>query len=86
MDSHIKVLKIFSPLKILNSTFQKRETFGAFLPFSLFFYASFSLFFLCSISLLRMNSGIFEMFEEKTIFSNFLSNGMDLCMPRFFLG
>jgi hypothetical protein len=25
-------------------------------------------FFLCSVSLLRMNSEIFEMFEEKTIF------------------
>jgi hypothetical protein len=25
-------------------------------------------FFLCSVSLLRMNSGIFEMFEEKIIF------------------
>jgi hypothetical protein len=40
MDSHRKVLKIFSPLKILNSHFQKRETFGSFLPFS-FFYVSF---------------------------------------------
>jgi hypothetical protein len=67
MDSHRKVLKMFSPLKILNSPFQKRKTFVAFLPLS-FFYASFSLFFLCSVSLLRMNSGIFEMFEEKTIF------------------
>jgi hypothetical protein len=25
-------------------------------------------FFLCSVSLLRMNSGIFKIFEEKTIF------------------
>jgi hypothetical protein len=46
MDSHGKVLKIFSPLKIFNSPFFKRETFGAFLPFSflcfffsVFFYA-----------------------------------------------
>jgi hypothetical protein len=35
MDSHGKVLKMFSRLKILNSPFSK-ETFGAFLPFSFF--------------------------------------------------
>jgi hypothetical protein len=29
-----------------------------------------------------MNSGIFEMFEEKII-SNFLSNGMEVATPRF---
>jgi hypothetical protein len=40
-------------------------------------------FFLCSVSLLRMNLGIFEMFEEKTFFSNFLSNGMEVATPRF---
>jgi hypothetical protein len=57
MDSHEKVLKMFSPLKILNSPFSK-ETFGAFLPFSFFSMLLF-LFFLCSVSLLRMNSGIF---------------------------
>jgi hypothetical protein len=30
-----------------------------------------------------MNSRIFEMSEEKTIFSNFLSNGMEVVTPRF---
>jgi hypothetical protein len=53
-------------------------TFGAFLPFS--FCLSL---FLCFVSLLRINSGIFEMFEEKTKKSNFLSNGMEVATPRF---
>jgi hypothetical protein len=59
MDSHRKVLKMFSPLKILNSPFSK-ETFGAFLPFS-FLMLPFlsSYFFLCSVCLLRTNSGSF---------------------------
>jgi hypothetical protein len=51
MDSHEKVLKIFSPLKILNSPFFKRERLLKFFFLSLFFfYASFSLFF----SMLRL--------------------------------
>jgi hypothetical protein len=66
MDSHGKVLKMFSHLKILNSPFSK-ETFGAFLPFS-FLGFFFSLFFPMLVSLLRMNSGNFEIFEEKIIF------------------
>jgi hypothetical protein len=57
MDSHEKVLKMFSPLKILNSPLSKERLL------ELFFL---SLFFLCSVFLLRMNSGIFEMFEERT--------------------
>jgi hypothetical protein len=44
MDSHRKVLKMFSPLKILNSPFQKRKTFVAFLPLSFFLCFFFSLF------------------------------------------
>jgi hypothetical protein len=80
MDSHKKVLKIFSTLKILNSPFSKERdlwSFSSFLSFfSFFLYASFSPFFLCSVSLLRMNSGIFEMFEEKTIcFQTFFQMG-----------
>jgi hypothetical protein len=75
MDSHEKVLKMFSPLKILNSPLSKERLL------ELFFL---SLFFLCSVFLLRMNSGIFEMFEERTnVFSNFLSNGMEVDTPRF---
>jgi hypothetical protein len=38
MDSHGKVLKMFSPLKILNSPFSKERDFSCF---------SSSLFFLC---------------------------------------
>jgi hypothetical protein len=30
-----------------------------------------------------MNSGIFAMFEDKTIFSIFLSNGMEVAISRF---
>jgi hypothetical protein len=61
MDSPGKVLKM------LNSPFSKERDFWSFLY--LFGYAFFSLFLLlCSISLLRMNSGIFEIFEDKTIF------------------
>jgi hypothetical protein len=59
MDSHRKVLKMFSPLKALNSPLSKDRLL------ELFFL---SLFFLCSISLSRLNTGIFEMFEDKTIF------------------
>jgi hypothetical protein len=43
MDSHGKILKLFSPLKILNSPFSKERDFWSFSSF-LFFYASFSLF------------------------------------------
>jgi hypothetical protein len=76
MDSPGKVLKM------LNSPFSKERDFWSFLY--LFGYAFFSLFLLlCSISLLRMNSGIFEIFEDKTIFSNFLSNGLEVATPRF---
>jgi hypothetical protein len=65
MDSHGKVLKMFSPLKILNSPFSKYREFWSFSSF-LFFSMLLSLsFFLCSVSLPRMNSRIFEMFEEK---------------------
>jgi hypothetical protein len=49
MDSHEKVLKNVFSSQNIEFTFFKRETFGAFLPFS-FFYASFSLFF----SMLRL--------------------------------
>jgi hypothetical protein len=59
-----KFWKCFLLSKYWIPLFQKRETFRAFLPL-FFFYASFSL---CFISLLRMNLGIFEMFEEKIIF------------------
>jgi hypothetical protein len=83
MDSHGKVLKMFSPLKILNSPFSKERDFWGFSSFLFYFYAFLSLFFLCFVSLLRMNSRIFEMFEEKTFFSNFLSNGMEVATPRF---
>jgi hypothetical protein len=38
MDSHRKVLKMFSPLKILNSPFSKERDFWSFSS-SLFFYA-----------------------------------------------
>jgi hypothetical protein len=48
MDPHRKVLKMFSPLKILNSPFSK-ERFLEPLFLSLFFYASFSLFFMLHI-------------------------------------
>jgi hypothetical protein len=48
MDSHGKVLKMFSPIKILNSPFSKERDFWSFSSFRfyffLFFYASFSLF------------------------------------------
>jgi hypothetical protein len=30
-----------------------------------------------------MNLGIFEMFEKKVIFSNFLSNGIEVATSRF---
>jgi hypothetical protein len=80
MDSHKKVLKTFSPLKILNSPFSKERDFWSFSSF--FSMLLFSLFFLFSISLLRMNLGISEMFEEK-FFSNFLSNGMEVATPKF---
>jgi hypothetical protein len=45
MDSHGKVLKMFSPLKILNSPFQNTESFGAFPPSSFFLCFFLSLFF-----------------------------------------
>jgi hypothetical protein len=48
----------------------------------LFFLSLFLFLFLCSVSLLKKNSGIFEMFEEKII-SSFLSNGMEVTKPRF---
>jgi hypothetical protein len=67
MDAQGKVLKMFFTLKILNSPFSKQRLLELFF-LSLFFYAYFSLFFPFFISLLRMNSGIFEMFQEKTIF------------------
>jgi hypothetical protein len=82
MDSYGKVLKIFSPLKILNFPFSK-ERLLELLFLSLFSMLLFSLFFRCSVSLFRMSSGIFEMFEEKTIFLNFHSNGMEVATPRF---
>jgi hypothetical protein len=43
MDAQGKVLKMFFPLKILNSPFSK-QTFGAFLPFPFFLCLFFSLF------------------------------------------
>jgi hypothetical protein len=49
MDLHRKVLKMFSPLKILNSSFSKERLLELFFLF-LFFYVSFSLFF----SMLRL--------------------------------
>jgi hypothetical protein len=67
MDSHRKVLKMFSQ-NIEFPFFKREREFCSFSSFLFFFYASFSLFFLCSVSLLRMNLGIFEMFEEKTNF------------------
>jgi hypothetical protein len=78
MDSHGKVLKMFSPLKILNSPFSKEKVFWRFSSF--LFFASFS-FFLCSF-LFRMNLGFFEMFDEN-FFPKFLSNGMEVATPRF---
>jgi hypothetical protein len=64
MDSHGNFFKMFSPLNILNSPFFKRERLLELFFLSLFLSMLLFLFFLCSISLLRMNSGIFEMFEE----------------------
>jgi hypothetical protein len=58
IDSHEKVLKMFSPLKMLNSPFSKERDFLSFSSFISLFYAP---------SLLRMNSEIFEMFVEKKI-------------------
>jgi hypothetical protein len=57
---------IFSSQNIEFSFF-KRERLLELFFLSLFSMLLF-LFFLCSVSLLRMNSGIFEMCEEKTIF------------------
>jgi hypothetical protein len=66
---------IFSSQNI-ECPFFKRERLLELFFLSPFFYASFSLFFLFSVSLLRMNSGIFEMFEEKTIvFQTFFQMG-----------
>jgi hypothetical protein len=46
MDSHKKVLKMFSPLKILNSPFSKERDFWSFSFFLSFFLCFFlSLFF-----------------------------------------
>jgi hypothetical protein len=78
MDSHGKVLKFFSPLEILSPPFSKERDFWTFSSFLFFFYASFPLF-LCFIPLLRKNLGIFEIFEEETIFF-FLSNGMEVAI------
>jgi hypothetical protein len=79
--------------------FFKRERLFELFFLCFFFYASFSFsFFLCSVSLLRMNSGIFEMFEVKTIFFQIYKIGgvmenlsvvdayprMDLCTPIIF--
>jgi hypothetical protein len=72
MDSHGNVLKMFSPLKILNSPLSKERNFWSFSSFPF-------------VSLLRMNSKIFEMFEEKIIFSNFLSNRIEVAPPKFIL-
>jgi hypothetical protein len=64
MDSYKNVLKMFSPLKILNSLFSKERDFCSFSSILLFSYASFPLF-LCSVSLLMMNSEIFESLTRK---------------------
>jgi hypothetical protein len=84
MDSHGNVLKMFSYQNIEYPFFKRERLLELFLLsfFFLSFFFSLFLFFLCSVSLLRMNSGIFEMFEEKII-SNFLSNGMEVATPRF---
>jgi hypothetical protein len=74
MDSYGKVLKMFSPLKILNSPFSNERDFWSFSSF-IFFSMLLFLFFLCYVSLLRMNSGIFEMFKEKTFFQTFFQMG-----------
>jgi hypothetical protein len=83
MDSHKKVLKMFSPLKILNSPFSKERDFWSF-SFSLFFYASFCLFF----SMLRLFiedelRDLWNVWGENKFFSNFLSNGMEVATLRF---
>jgi hypothetical protein len=83
MDSYGKVLKMFSPLKVSNSLISKERGFCSFSSFLFFSMLLSPSFFLFSVSLLRMNSGIFKMFEEKTFFSNVLSNGMEVATPRF---
>jgi hypothetical protein len=71
---------VFSPQNI-EFPFFRRERLLELFFLSPFFYAPFCLFFPRSISLLMMNSGIFQMFEEKTIFLKFLSNGMEVATP-----
>jgi hypothetical protein len=69
---------VFSSQNIEFPFFKRDRLLEIFLPFSFFSM----LLFLRPISLLRMKSGIFEIFEEKTIFSNFLSNRMEVDTPR----
>jgi hypothetical protein len=80
--THTEKFKKCSLLKILNSLFSKERLLELFF-LSFFSMLLFLSLFLCSVSLLSMNSGIFEMFEEKTFFSNFVSNGMKVATPRF---
>jgi hypothetical protein len=53
MDSHRKVLKMFSPLKILNSPFSKERLLELFF-LSLFFLCFFSLSLSPSLSMLHL--------------------------------
>jgi hypothetical protein len=65
MDSYEKVLKMFSPLKILNSPFSKERDFYTFSPIPFFSMLLFLSFFLYSASLLRMNLEILKCLRRK---------------------
>jgi hypothetical protein len=76
IDLYEKVLKKFSPLKILNTPFSKEREIWSFSSFLFFVYASLSLSFLCSISLLMMNSGFLKHLRRKQIcFQTFFQMG-----------
>jgi hypothetical protein len=68
MDSHEKVLKMFSPLKILNSPFLKERDFWSFSSFLSFFYASFSLFSYAPSLYWGWTRGFFKCLRRKHFF------------------
>jgi hypothetical protein len=62
--------------------FQKRETFGAFLPFSFFLCFFFSLFSMLRLFIDDELRDFWNVWGENNFF-NFLSNGMEVATPRF---
>jgi hypothetical protein len=83
MDSHGKVLRIISPIIILNSPFLKERLLELFF-ISLFFLCFFSLFFsMLHLFIEDELRDFWNVWGENNFFANFLSNGMEVATPRF---